>query len=650
MKTLFLSFFALFIANLSIAQSTYYADYEWKAKPETYTLTDSEKKEDEITLFEKRSIEFFITNDDRFIQIELIHTIKSVNTDAGIEENNKVYIDNGYNSKVLKQQARVIKPDGSVTTLKEGDIKESKDENGDVEYRYFAMDGLEKGSIVEYLHYIESSAEYAGNVLVFQDEYSKRHIEADILAPRHLIFATKEINGMPKMIVDSSESKVSRLFASIDNVAGLTNEDWSAYRANLMKVYYKLDQNMDNGRRNIISYTDLGKNIFSNFFELPDKASAKKIKAIVKKVNANGGDTETKMRFLEDYLKSEFNTLDIYFPMLSQFENIFKMKITNETGIGKLYIAACREMGVKVELALTSNREINPFLTDFEADNFLNEFLVYIPEIKKYFSPSKFSRIGFVPYEYTYTNGLFIEEKLIDGKYFGVSKIKYINGTKSSESVDEINTELTFDESMTSPTVKVERKLSGYKAQYPQFYLDFVSGETKTEFKTEVLQYLDKNGKVIDTTYENATSSVGGVKPFIARGTITNGDFVETANNRILLKVGLLIGPQAEMYNKGERKLPVENAYTREYRRQIVVNIPEGKTIKNPEILNMNVASNMDGDDTKFVSTYEIKGNQLIVTITEVYNRINYSVKDYPIYEKVMNAAADFNKLVLVIE
>lgn len=276
MKSIIVAFLGLLISSSSYAQSTFYADYDWKSKPEQYSLTDSEKKEDEITLFEKRSVEFFITNDDRFIQIELIHTIKSVNSDAGIEENNKVYIDNGYDSKVLKQQARVIKPDGSITVLKEGDIKEQKDENDRVEYRYFALEGLEKGSIVEYLHYIESNAVYSGNVMVFQDEYSKRHIEADILSPRHLLFATKELNGLPKMIQDSSESKVSRLFVSIDSVQGLSREEWSAYRANLMKVYYKLDQNIDKGSRNLISYTNLGKNIYANFFEIPDKASSKK--------------------------------------------------------------------------------------------------------------------------------------------------------------------------------------------------------------------------------------------------------------------------------------------------------------------------------------------------------------------------------------
>lgn len=527
---------------MSFGQTTYYADYDWKSTPEKYTLTEAEQKEDEITLFEKRSIEYFHTNDDEFLQIELVHTIKSVNTDAGIEENNKVYISNGSNSKVLKQQARVIKPDGSITILKEGDIKEAKDENDRVEYRYFAMEGLEKGSIIEYLHYIESDARYTGSVIVFQGEYPKRRIEADIISPQHLEFITRGINQMPGFIKDSSEAKVNRIFVSIDNLSGLKKEEWSAYRANLMKVYYKLDKNLASGKNNIISYTNIGKNIYSYMFEMPAKGDLKKIKAIVKEVEKEGGTTpEEKLRYLENKLKSEYNIIEFWLPIFDDFTSIFKNKFATESGISRVFLACLREMNVKSELVLTADREVTPFLTDFEAQNFLDEYLIYLPEINKYFSPSRFSRIGFVPYEYTYTNGLFIEERKVGENYFGVSKIKYIDGTKSNESVDEINTELTFDESMTNPTVKIERILTGYKAQYPQFYLDFVGGERQSEMKADVIQYLDETGKIADTTFENAQSSLGGIKPFIARGTMTGGNFVGTAGNKILLNVGTLI-------------------------------------------------------------------------------------------------------------
>ena len=73
--------------------------------------------------------------------------------------------------------------------------------------------------------------------------------------------------------------------------------------------------------------------------------------------------------------------------------------------------------------------------------------------------------------------------------------------------------------------------------------------------------------------------------------------------------------------------------------------------MKNPEILNSNIVTNDEKAlQSGFISSYELKGNQLIVTINEFYNKVNYPVSEYEMYEKIINGAADFNKLVLVLE
>ena len=70
--------------------------------------------------------------------------------------------------------------------------------------------------------------------------------------------------------------------------------------------------------------------------------------------------------------------------------------------------------------------------------------------------------------------------------------------------------------------------------------------------------------------------------------------------------------------------------------------------VKNPDELVFSVTPDKKENSAGFVSSYEIKNNQLIITISEYYNRTTYTVEEYPIYEAVMNAAADFNKVVLV--
>jgi hypothetical protein len=649
MKHLIIALITLTVSTYSIAQSPMYIDYDWKSTPEKMEVTEKDRLEDEIMLFEKRSIEFAEYNNG-FYQMVLVHSIKLINTDNGIENSNKVYISNKQGSTVLKQKARVIKPDGKIINLKESDIQESKDENGNVEYQYFALEGLEKGSYIEYLHYISEEPILTGSSIYMQSGIDKKKVIYEIIAPKHLEFKFHSINGMPDFKKDSLNTDVNRSFIEATNIEGMKDEESSAYNANLMKCYYKLQKNTSNGKSNFYTYLDVSKNVHTNMYETVSKKSAKKIDALI--ADLGKGDKESQLRELEYKLKTEIGLTEEYFEGISSLDNILNKKITNETGMIKLMIACLKAMNVKFEVVLTSDRDENPFLTDYEAYNFLDETMIYISDIQKYWSPGIFSRIGFTPFENMNNNGLFVEERIVGDQAFGVGKVKYINGTKSNESIDEINTVVTFNSDLSEPTIEVERKLSGYKAMFPQFILDFVQDDAKkTELKEDVLLYMDKDAKLTDATFQNDNSKVAGKETFVAKGKISGTNFIEKAGTKTLLKVGMLIGPQAEMYNKEARKLPVSTQFTRQYVRKIVVNIPEGIKVKNPEILNFNIVSNDEKAlQSGFVSSYELTGNQLVVTINEFYNKVNYTVAEYEQYEKIINGAADFNKLVLVLE
>jgi hypothetical protein len=173
--------------------------------------------------------------------------------------------------------------------------------------------------------------------------------------------------------------------------------------------------------------------------------------------------------------------------------------------------------------------------------------------------------------------------------------------------------------------------------------------EQKKEMKEEYMKYLDEESSTLENmVFENDHTADFGVKPFIGKATVTSPVFVERAGNNILLKVGMLIGPQAEMYNESKRELPVDAQYTRGYNRTIVINIPEGFQAKN--LQDLKIACTPESGTIGFTSSYEVKGNQIIVSVKEWYNTYFFSVEDYPLYEKTMNAAADFNKIVLVLQ
>ena len=51
-----------------------------------------------------------------------------------------------------------------------------------------------------------------------------------------------------------------------------------------------------------------------------------------------------------------------------------------------------------------------------------------------------------------------------------------------------------------------------------------------------------------------------------------------------------------------------------------------------------------------FVSSYKVVNNVLEVYVLEVYRELKYPLNEFETFKKVINASADFNKIVLVLE
>ena len=80
--------------------------------------------------------------------------------------------------------------------------------------------------------------------------------------------------------------------------------------------------------------------------------------------------------------------------------------------------------------------------------------------------------------------------------------------------------------------------------------------------------------------------------------------------------------------------------------------MPQGYTAKGLEKLKMNlVYKDEEGKDLYgFISDYELKGNIIIVNCKEYYSRTFYPKSRFETFKKVINAAADFNKISILIQ
>ena len=77
--------------------------------------------------------------------------------------------------------------------------------------------------------------------------------------------------------------------------------------------------------------------------------------------------------------------------------------------------------------------------------------------------------------------------------------------------------------------------------------------------------------------------------------------------------------------------------------------ILSARRVENLEALNTAITPfNSDDKIAGFTSTYSIKNNVVEVYVEEYYNQLQLAKDDIEAYTKVINAAADFNKIALI--
>ncbi len=639
------------MANSESFLPYHYKDYDWVPNPSLHQLTAAEAQEFEIILMDKTSVEFIY--DVMLYELYLVHKIVRVNSDEAIEKNNKVYIPLSNVLEVIKHKGRVIKPDGQVVELKESDIREASDEEGQHSYKYFAFEGVEKGSEIEYFYYVKTVPLFTGAKEVFQSQIPRKNISFEIISPENLLFSAKSYNGFPDLKMDTTLPDKLRLHAHVEAIPSLAQERIAAYGPNLMHVIYKLDHNTIINTENVISYGSAAEAVKHKIYDGYTKNDRKKIKQLIKSMDISDGETmENKIRKVEQYLKTNYRIVSSGLDGLGEISKIIDNKICSRDGMVRMFAAIFDRLAIDHHLVMTSNRFQVRFDKDFESYNFLDEYLIYFPELDNYLVPSiPLYRFGIVPYQWTNNYGLFIS-RVRSGEYeTSLGKVNFIQPAAYTDNMDLLNIEVEFPDSFDELYLDVERDMHGQYAMIFQPLFDYVSEEERQEFSESVVKFISEDVEVNDLTIFNEGTANVGLKPFRAKARLTSDAFIEKAGNKYLFKVGELIGPQLEMYQEEERKLEVENQFNRKYFRTITFDVPKGYKVSNLNALKMDIYHQEDSDRTMtFSSEYTLTDKRVTIEIEEYYKKINYPVETFEKFRQVINAAADFNKVVLFIE
>tara|TARA_R110001632_G_scaffold101470_2_gene209129 strand:+ start:5976 stop:7997 length:2022 start_codon:yes stop_codon:yes gene_type:complete len=643
--------FLLFFSVATFAQSQqFYVSYDWETSP-NYKVEETDK--DIIALKEKVVTEFYFEGQN-LVEYYLEHKVLWLNSDDRIEEYNKVYLPYSNRSKLEVNKARVIKKNGEIIVLDESKILTAEDDATGRKYKYFAFEGIEKGSVIEYYYVEKRSPRYQGARFDVQNDYDKLSVEFDLYSPNNLVFDFKSFNNIPDVIKDETSTEKSHWKLAVNNINGVKNEEQAPYEAATGFIIYKLDKNTSSNVT-ITSYNNVANNLYPYYYPVYDEDTNNLINQFAKDIGiTNEMDAETKTRTIDLYIKENVFYSETGGENLKELNTVITNKTADETGVIKLYIALFRKFGITHEIVLTTNRLKLKFDKEFEATNFLNEFLIYFPESKKYLAPSKFgTRFGFPPSYYMDNYGLFITGYNIDNKIKAFAEIKYIEGLEAKHSTDVMQIDVRFDTNdFTKNNIKLDRKLHGYYAMNIQPFMNLIPADRKNEIIDDSFaKSIDTDAQVIKREILNEDPSLFGLKPFQVKFELTSESFVEKAGNKFLFKLGDLIGPQMEMYQEKKRVLPLEAEFNRSYYRTIVVNIPEGYRISNLEdIVIKNMYSKNGKDLFVFDSYYKLEGNVLTVTADEHYRETIVAPEIYEEYRKVINSAADFNKVTLVLE
>lgn len=631
--------------------------YSWEEERRPYKLTPEEAKKSAVILKDKRIIEIFFEGEGAKAEANTYytkHVIVRLNSDNAIEEYNKVYIPMTGVTEVVDLQARFISKDGKQIVFDKSHVKDVENYDNHGPFKIFALEGVEIGGEVEYLYTVKKPFRMFGTE-VYRSSYDYREISLEILAPSHLKYDAKAYNGLPELTEEDRNDDKNGLSFTADSIQGFEDETYSAQDAAYPRVEYKLAYNLSNSRKKrLYTWNDAADGYFKAINDATP-TERRMCEALYQRMAIGPFSNEAeRIRKIESYLKTHFTVReDAEGDKYDRITGIMQTKLASEFGIMRLYYTLFSIADVRTEIVLTSDRFDKQFDGDFDSWTYLQHFLLYFPDTKGYISPSEqFTRYGFVTPSWTAQDGLYIRAVTLGGETSAVGTVKPIGTTDWTQSINGLYADVKFDLSKGEAILHMKQTYTGYAASFIQPVYPFLSADDRRDAMKELLKNAagDAQPKNIFVSGYNSDDTLY-YQPFRIEADYSTNSLVEYACGKYIFKVGEVIGPQVEMYQAQQRRTDMVLAYPHGFHREIRFEVPQGYHVTNLDALNMDVHPLEDTTRTmEFVSSYKQEGRIVTVTVEENYRRTFYPRNGYTDFRNVINASADFNKIVVYFE
>jgi hypothetical protein len=632
--------FTLYTSNI-------WAQLEWNSTPTIHKIDEKYNKESLVVILDERKLSY--ENEEKSNTIYLkrtLHRIIKLIDEKGVESQNKQIIPIAYNSKIISLKCRLIKTNGKTIEISEQDIKKSKNINGYEQY-HVAYEEANIGDEIEYIIEEEIGFRPFGTEIM-QFGIPILNSKFEISSPNNFMLDCKSYNNFSS--INYSFDNNRHVYTAIaNNIDALEEEKYADIALNTKKIKFKINNPTDNKEIRLYTWDDLAYNKYEYIYNISNKEQ-KAIQKFIKSLNINKKDTEeVKIKKLEEVLKNDITLNEnLDEEKYKDIEVILEGKTTFERAFVRLWVNCLEALDIKHETGLVTNKFFDEWDEEFEDWNTLEIASIFIHKTNQFILPTyKYLRYPALTPETEGAKGVFVKRIINQDKEIAIANYRTLHLNTYDNNVHHLSAQINFNAQL-EPIVNTENSFKGLSANGMRELATFLKKEEEKQLILTLVDYIENEDNILEYKIVNrGINHYQDNKPLIISAKVRAPKIIEKAADKFILKIGDVIGRQEELYQAHTRQHPMSMPFSHLLTRELTIDIPKGYTISNLEKINRKLDYQ---DKFGFESHYELSDNKLRIIISEYYSLNNFPASVYDDFRNVINAAADFNKLSLILE
>ncbi len=588
----------------------------------------------------------YVKSDHGKVGVQKVHTkfvhrrVRLFNEEA-LDAFNTLKIPYTDKYKVSNIKARSIHKDGTVTDVRKNTIEEAMEEG--VRFKLIAFENLDIGDDIEYSYEWNFPDSEYEEVQLFTG-LSALSSYFEVALDENMDIDLQAYNGVD-VFVDTTANRPI-LYAEVKNLKEDDEEQFSFPTSYSPRLEYKVTYPGDKDFQRTRSWDDYNPMKINDILKstLVDKGVKKLLRDIPL------GSSEQKNIFeTENYLKKTYNIGPTEPDQIRSVRTLRTTQEWSENEFSAVLAALLYIQDIDFQIGFTTDRSEKVFDPTFVNSDNMEYMFFYFPKYKKYLMPTAVaSRYSYIPSLLRGNQAILYS--LNPKQNFNVHKIPALGSDQNYHNHD---VKVMIDTKEEHVIVNSKQSMTGDTKANTLPYLILLNEETKDEFVASMVKFDESEDEMEKVMLRNNNwQSLYNNQPLIIETQVESEALMQkVADDEFLINVGAVIGRQAELPQRGhERLYDIDMATPHALMRKIAVKIPEGFKAVNMEDLEIDKSLVVDGQKLcYFKSSAKLEGNNIIIDIEESYEKDHMDKKYYEEFRDVINAAAEFNKLDILI-